>query len=225
MADGFRITESGDSRVLENGTDSRITERVAFATASLSGAGTASFLGGNFNAVSISLSGSGTQVVSGDKTLGGIVSVSGSGTATFDTTASYQGVAPLSGAGSAVFSGGKTFGGQTSLSGSGTLTAQLTIILFGFVGFIEGEIPRETESGDTRILENGTDTRIVGAVSVWTGYGSLSAVATRTPFPPDPYVKHEGSWKSFEPYVKYEGDWVKPRYIYVKKNDVWTRTY
>ena len=44
MADGFRITESGDSRITE-ASDTRISENLVVASVSLSGAGSFSVTG------------------------------------------------------------------------------------------------------------------------------------------------------------------------------------
>lgn len=266
MADGFRITEAGDSRVSELGTDTRITENfvVTEAVSAVTGAGSVTLNGAlqaegafaatgtgavAFNAAKtnsgiLSLSGTGALVSDGDVVKLASLNLFGVGASSYVGTATRQGLMALTGVGTASYGGSLVGQGNLSLSAAGTLseesliikvvdtslnasgaaTFESDVILFGFVGFLEGDVFRETTGQDTRVTESG-DSRIVSGFNPWQGTSEINLTPTKVPFSGVPWTKNNNTWSVLVPYVKHEGRWVVPERIYVKQSGTWTRTY
>lgn len=112
-----------------------------------------------------------------------------------------------------------------ALAATGSLSPTGIKILNGFIEGGTTDVTRITESGDIRVLENGTDVRtgiqaegnIIAATMVGNG--------VRTLFSSEPYYKDNGSWKEFLPYVKWNGAWTGNIRIYKNTNGAWKRSY
>lgn len=110
-------------------------------------------------------------------------------------------------------------------TGTGTLSPSAIKILNGFIASGTTDVTRITESGNIRVLENGTDVRtgiqaegnIIAATMVGSGAVTL--------FSSEPYYKEAGTWKDFIPYVKWNGAWTGNIKIYKHTNGAWKRSY
>jgi len=131
----------------------------------------------------------------------------------------------LASLGSKVSAGIRIQYGLFDKTGTGTLSPSAVKILNGFVEGGTTDVTRITESGDIRVLENGTDVRtgiqaegnIIAATMVGNGVTTL--------FSSEPYYKDDGSWKEFLPYVKWNGAWTGNIKIYKHTNGAWKRSY
>jgi len=200
VADGFRITEAGDSRITE-ASDFRITEGLVLAAASLSASG--------------SMSANAAKIKSAATSLSGVGSFAASGSVTRNVSASLSGNGALSAAGL------KVAFTSASMSGAGSFSPDGSGIFEGvfFSGIIEE--PRETEAGDARITE-GSDFRVV-EYAEGAGTSSFTALASRLPFGSDSYYNDNGTWKTFVPYVNDDGEWKIPVAIYRHNGSRWLR--
>jgi hypothetical protein len=245
MADGFRITESGDSRISE-ALDTRITEQFVEGLSALSGAGTIapaanlsyqaasslSSLGSQIVASGltssvdpITLSATGTMTATGGAKFQDSVSVSGTGTATFLGLNSFDISKALSGTGSATFDGLRIKNAATSLSASGTFANDgYNFVHFG--AFLDRDLTytRVTEAGDTRIDEDSNVRIVIQPANL--GESVLYANFSYIQFSSTAYIKWDGVWTQFNPKVKQDGTWDDPLAIYKKIDaNTWKRAY
>ena len=254
MAAGFRISESGDSRITQ-ADDSRITEELNFASVSLStstgyyrideASNDRTDEAGNsrvsedfdtvlftvspdlYLAASVSLSGGGGVLTAEIIRQLSNANLSASGSITSTATVDFDGASNYSAAGSITTDADLTVSVSTSLSGAGTLANDGYFFIHGglFTAEPEETYVRVTEAGDTRITESG-DVRIVADVLPNAATASLSASYTYIAFSSTAYVKWNGSWTEFTPKVKQDGTWDDPLAIYKKIDDYnWKRAY
>jgi hypothetical protein len=220
---GYRITEGGDSRLLENG-DTRVTEGFQTADASLSASSSFDFVGTAKLGAVVAFVSDASLVVAGDVTRYGAILVANS--STLDAL------------------GARKTGGETSLSASGTITADEELIAKGeFAGSASGtfsptgrvvkyvevvsgnaEFLRITESEDYRVTESG-DSRITNAVPTNEVIGSMVANDTYIPFSSTAYYKTGGIWKQTDVDTKYNGNWDALQAVYKKISGSWKRIY
>jgi hypothetical protein len=82
---------------------------------------------------------------------------------------------------------------------------------------------RITEAGDTRVTEDGLNTRITNELLNNTAVGVLSATGTYIPYESIVYVNVGGVWKIATVYVKYNGIWQEPQTSYSYLVNEWKR--
>jgi len=245
MADGFRITESGDSRITE-ASDTRISENLVVASVSLSGAGSFSVTGNTTVFVSSSLSSTGSKLTAaalqteadpitlsatssltatGGNFFSQSLNLSGTGTATFLGLNSFDISKTLSATGTATFDSIRIKNAATSLSASGTFANDgFDFVHFGKLSGEDEEFTRITEAGDTRIDEASNVRIVVQGGNI--GIGSLEADCTQIIFSSEAYVKWNGQWTTFTPKVKQSGVWDDPLAIYKKIDaNTWKRAF
>jgi len=246
MADGFRITESGDSRISE-ASDTRITENLIVASASLSGAGSVSVTGNTSSFVSCSLSSTGSKLTAavlqteadpitlsatGSMTATGgnffsqNLNVSGTGTSSYLGLNTFSISSTLNATGSATFNGIKIKNAATSLSASGSFVNDgFNFVHFGKFESKSQDLTRITEAGDIRFTE-ASDTRIVVDQTSNAALGFLSADCTQIFFSSEAFFKWNGQWTTFTPKVKQSGVWDDPLAIYKKIDaNTWKRAF
>lgn len=220
---GYRITEGGDSRLLQNG-DTRVTEGFQTGDAALSASSSFDFVGTAKLGAAVAVISDASLVVSGDVTRYGATLVANS--STLDAV------------------GARRTGGETSISASGTLVADEELIANGvfaasatgtfsptarvvkFSQVVSGtlEFLRITEGEDYRVTESG-DNRITNAVPTNEVIGSMVAVDTYIPFSSTAYYKTGGVWKQADVDAKYNGNWDALQAIYKKISGNWKRIY
>ena len=245
MADGFRITESGESRISE-ALDVRITEQFVEGLAALSGAGSlVSVANTTYQAASslaslgsqlvasgltsqvdpITLSATGTMTATGGALFQDTINVSGTGTATFLGLNTFNITQAFNGTGTATFNGLRTKNASVALSASSTFTNDgFNFVHYGAISAEDEELIRITEAGDTRVDE-ADNIRIV-VIGGNVGVGSLEADCTQIIFSSTAYVKWNGEWTTFTPKVKQDGTWDDPLAIYKKIDaNTWKRAY
>jgi hypothetical protein len=110
-------------------------------------------------------------------------------------------------------------------TGTGTLSPSAIKILNGSITSGTDEVTRITESGDIRVLENGTDTRT--AIEAYGNiiFATIVGNPSKTFFSSEPYYKDAGTWKNMLPYVKWNGAWTNNIKIYKHTNGAWKRSY
>lgn len=243
MAQGYRITESGDLRVTEE-SSTRISEQFHVlstslsASSSLTGSATANFLS------STSLSNVGSVLYAGNVTRPTEISYQATGTASFTPTLISKGVSDLTAASTQQALGLNRLGGELSVSAIGTqasvgkrvknasgsysasstLASSATRVLRAEYDTQQDNIIRLSELGDTRITEDG-NVRVASNANVNSVYGNIVANGDSFPFEAVAYIKENGVWVEFDPYVKWGGDWTLPEKVYKKVSDRWRRVY
>ena len=110
-------------------------------------------------------------------------------------------------------------------TGTGTLSPSAVKILTGSITSGTEEVTRITESGDIRVLENGTDTRTAIAAYGNIIFATIVGNPSKTFFSSEPYYKDAGTWKDMLPYVKWNGAWTNNIKIYKHTNGAWKRSY
>jgi len=110
-------------------------------------------------------------------------------------------------------------------TGTGTLSPSAIKILNGSITAGTDEVTRLTEAGDTRVLENGTDTRTAIAAYGNIIFATIVSNPSKTLFLSEPYYQDDGSWKDMLPYVKWGGAWTNNIKIYKHINGAWKRSY
>jgi len=224
MANGYRISESGDFRVAEDGS-SRLTEGFNIVEITLSATSSVASVSGLTTGGSASLSTVGSTLNVGNAALVFEASLSASsevtnaipsvvslidsslsatGTQSADAIRIRYGVSDLSATGSTAYAGEKT--------------------LFGSYVSGDVEFTRILENGDTRITE-ASDTRIGNNIFGNIGEGTVVALPSKTFFSSQPYYNDESTWKTFVPYVKHNGAWITNIKIYKHTNGAWKRSY
>jgi hypothetical protein len=243
VAQGYRITESGDLRVTEQ-SDSRVSERYFTGSISLSGSGSLAPAGGRKQQVSASLANVGSVLYAG--TISRPASVSATATSSIASSAVLikNAEIALQGVGTQQAQGDRTAQASIALSSTSTnvseakriknasFAAQTTGSISNVVNLRlsaifespEDNIIRLTELGDTRITEDG-NVRVASDASPNSVYGTINADGLVRPFAAVAYIKEDGIWKEFDPYVKWGGDWTLPEKVYKNVSNRWKRVY
>lgn len=225
---GYRVTESGDARVLETSSDLRITENLYAVDTTLTASSSYDFVPALTTTAASSLSCSGsTSVVATVKRYGAaLVANSSSIVASVDRTT--VGTSALTSTGS--ISSQATYDAQaaSSLSATGQASFDARTVKYANVASGLASFIRSPESGgeDERITE-ASDTRITELIKTNTVEGSMLADATLVPFSSTAYVKRSGIWTVVENIrVKRSGTWVTPLKLNRKlSNGIWKRIY
>ena len=241
--EGYRATEGGDLRILEDG-DSRVTERFYDGFADLTAQGSLFVVSNATILASVSLSSTGSTLLVGEAILFGRTALNGQGTTSVDGdlvasgahvgtatgTLSSSGVriqpgaTSLSGASSIVSAAGFKFAGASDIQAEGIFSATPKLVAYGLFDQDDQNVIRLLENGDVRITEEG-DTRIVSGYQPNTAYGSIISQPSVVLFVSEPYAKYQSSWLRAVPYVKYENDWVVPEKAYKYLTGRWKRIY
>lgn len=222
-AAGYRITEGGDSRILQNG-DVRVTEGFQTAEAALSASSGFDFLGALNTTASASITGTSTLSASGDVTRYGASMVANNSAISATGARITQGVSALSAEGAMVAFPHLILKGATNLSGSSTISPDGRVKKFVSVVSGQAIFTRITENEDYRITEDGNN-RITNAVPTNEIIGSIVAYDDYTPFSSTAYYKTGGVWKQTDVYVKNNGNWTAPLAVYKKISGNWKRIY
>jgi hypothetical protein len=220
---GYRITEGGDSRILQNG-DVRVTEGFQTAEAALSASSGFDFLGVLNATASASITGTSTLSASGDVTRYGASMVANNSAISATGARITQGASALSAEGAMVAFPHLILKGATNLSGSSTISPDGRVKKYVEVVSGQAIFTRILESEDTRITESG-DTRITNIIPTNEIVGSLVAYDDYTPFSSTAYYKTGGVWKQSDVYVKNNGNWTAPLAVYKKISGSWKRIY
>jgi len=224
MAEGYRITEVSDFRITEDGL-SRSTEGFNEGQVSLSASGSVASVGSLTTHADASLSTQGSMLNAGVGVLYGSVSVTATSSVVTLSIVTQLASSTLNATGTTTSDGIRIRYGVSPLSSAGTLASIGLRTKFGVVEGGTTDVTRITESGDTRVLENGTDVRTgiqaEGNIIAATIVGNPS----KTFFSSQPYYKDAGTWKTFLPYVKWNGAWTGNLKIYKHTNGAWKRSY
>lgn len=220
---GYRITEGGDSRLLENG-DTRVTEGFQTGDAALSASGGFDFLGKLKASTSSNFLGSASLVVSGDVTRYGATLVANSSTMDALGARKTGGETSLSVSGTLVADEELIATGTFAASATGTLSPTARVVKFSQVVSGTVEFLRITESEDYRVTESG-DSRITNAIPTNQIVGSMVALDTYIPFSSTAYYKTNGVWKQTDVDTKYNGNWDALQAVYKKISGSWKRIY
>jgi len=182
-----------------------VGEATRFGVVALSGAGTLAAIGYDIVLASFALTGTGTQTASGDRTRPAVTALTGTGTETAG--------------------GDKIKPGVSSLSGAGTQAATATRTRSGvFKSILDDAVIRLTEAGDTRVTEDGADTRTI-TYKYNVAEGSVQFDGVRIQHPRLAWVNVAGTWKASTIYVKYNGSWKQPLAVYKNISGSWKRVY
>lgn len=220
---GYRITEGGDSRILQNG-DTRVSEGFQTGDASLTASSSYDFVATAKVGAAVAFVGDSSLVVSGNVISYGATLVANS--STMDAV------------------GARKTGGETSLTASGTLAADEKLVAKGeFAGSAQGtfsptgrvvkyvsvvsgneQFLRILESEDYRVTESG-DNRITNAIPTNEMVGSMVANDTYIPFSSTAYYKTGDVWKEAEVYTKNNGNWNALQAVYKKISGNWKRIH
>lgn len=224
MANGYRITESGDFRITEDGA-SLLTEGFNIVEITLSATSSVASVSGLTTGGSASLSTVGSTLNVGNAALVFEASLSASSEVTnaIPSVVSLSDFS-LSATGTQSADGIRIRYGVSDLNAIGSTAYAGEKTLFG--RFLNGaiEITRILENGDTRVTEAG-DTRISVNTFGNAGEGNILTDQTKTLFTSQPYYNDEDTWKTFVPYVKHNGAWVGNIKIYKHTNGAWKRSY
>jgi hypothetical protein len=224
MAEGFRISESGDFRVTEASV-SRTTEGFEVGDSALSASGSIASVSYLSTTGSASLSGQGSKLSAGYSILEPTVSLSAVGSLTDTAQVVIVASSPMNATGTMTSESLRTCFGESPLSATGSKAAVGLKTLFGSITSGSSEVTRITESGDIRVLENGTDTRTAIAAYGNIIFATIVGNPSKTFFSSQPYYKDAGTWKTFLPYAKWNGAWTSNLKIYKHTNGAWKRSY
>jgi hypothetical protein len=220
---GYRITEGGDTRFLENG-DTRVTEGFQTANASLSASSGYDFVGEvTINGATTYISSS-SLVVVGNIVRYAAIMVANNSTLTALGTRTTQGVTNLSALSTLGVFPSFVFKGANSFNAAGTISSAGRTVKFVFVTSGNTEFTRVLENEDYRITENG-NSRITNDLSTNTITSSLVANDTYIPFNSVAYYKTGGIWKVANVDAKYLGNWDALQSVYKKISGNWKRIY
>lgn len=220
---GYRITESGDSRILQNG-DVRVTEGFQTAEAALSASSSFDFLGKLKATGNSAFTGTGSITSSGDLTKYAAILVANNSS--------------LSAVGARITGGESSFAVSSSISadealrafgafagsGSGAISPTSRVVKYVTVVSGQATFTRITENEDFRITQDGNN-RITNIVPTNEIVGSMVANDTYIPFSSTAYYKTGGNWQTSDVYVKHNGNWNPPTAVYKKISGNWKRIY
>ena len=224
MAEGFRISESGDFRVTEASV-SRTTEGFEVGESALSASGSVASVSYLSTTGSASLSGQGSKLSAGFRTLEPTVSLSAVSSLSDTAQVVLLAEVPMTATGTLASDALRTCFGESPLSATGSQANVGLKTLFGSITSGTDEVTRITESGDIRVLENGTDTRTAIAAYGNIIFATIVGNPSKTFFSSQPYYKDAGSWNTFIPNVKWNGAWTQNLKIYKHTNGAWKRSY
>ena len=225
MAEGFRISESGDFRVTEASV-SRTTEGFEVGESALLASGSVASVSYLSTTGSASLSGQGSKLSAGYSTLEPTVSLSAVSSISDIAQVVLLVEAPMTAIGTMdPVDSLRTCFGESPLSATGSKASVGLKTLFGSITSGTDEVTRITESGDIRVLENGTDTRTAIAAYGNIIFATIVGNPSKTFFSSEPYYKDAGTWKDMLPYVKWNGAWTNNIKIYKHTNGAWKRSY
>jgi len=224
MANGYRISESGDFRIAEDGS-SRLTEGFNIVEITLSATSSVASVSGLTTGGSASLSTVGSTLNVGNAALVFEASLSASSEVTNAIPSVISLVdSSLSATGTQSADGIRIRYGVSDLNAIGSTAYAGEKILFGNYTNGNIEFTRILENGDTRITE-ASDTRIGNNTFGNAGEGTVVALPSKTFFSSQPYYKDASTWKTFVPYVKHNGAWITNIKIYKHTNGAWKRSY
>lgn len=244
MAEGFRITESGDSRVTES-SDSRVTEGFVEGLASLAAAATIAVVASVTVFAETDRQGVGSKLFAGVGEFQGLSELNSEGTVSsvvqrkrfVDTSLESAGnlatasIRERPGSTSLLAEGALDSEGLSRLDGASSLGTLSSINVLsarkleGLFGEVSEEANRETESGDIRVTESG-DTRITNQTIFNQAEGTLvSTNENLIEFNATAFYKQDGVWKPFVPYVKNSSVWQQPLTVYKNIGGSWKRIY
>lgn len=225
---GYRITESGDARVLETSSDLRVTENLYAVDAALTASSSYDFVPTVRATTASTVAASGTlaAVAQVKRYAAILVANSSSITASIDRTT--QGATSLTATGSISSVATYNANAASGLSGAGTIALDDRVVKYaavgsGLVSFIRSP---ESDYEDIRITE-GSDTRITELIETNIIEGTMIADATKIPFSSTWYVKRSGTWQTMSALrVKRSGAWITPLKLNHKLNTgIWKRIY
>lgn len=224
MAEGYRITEVSDFRITEDGL-SRSTEGFNEGAVSLSALGSVASVGSLTTHADAALSTQGSMLNAGVGVLFGVAAVNATGSVAAIPLITQLASSALSATGTTTSDGLRIRYGVSALSSAGSLASSSLRIRFGVVEGGTTDVTRITETGDIRVLENGTDVRTGVQAEGNIIAATLIGNGDKTFFSSEPYYKDDGSWKEFLPYVKWNGAWTGNVKIYKHTNGAWKRSY
>lgn len=224
MADGFRVTESGDYRITEASVF-RITEKFFEGFSSVSGSSSLTPLGVVNYIGNSSIQGTGTFSATGLSIVYAASLVSNNSSISATPTVTKPGNVSLTANSSKITAGIDYYLGYAHLTANSSFTEQSMSIKYGQITSSLETYTRITEAGDTRVTEDGLDTRITNDISNSLMVGSIVAEAIKIPFTSTLNIKYSGNWVPAYVSVKYNGNWVLPEKIYRKQNGVWIRIF
>jgi hypothetical protein len=241
MTEGYRITEGGDPRTTESG-DTRVTEGFYTGAISLTSSGSVT-AGATIGAVGASLLSSATsKMYAGTGSFRGVTSatatssmtvegvrakfantlLSGEGVLTVVPSHTHRGLSALSSSSTVSTTPHHTHDAALAFNGVGGFGAASKSVTYGFIRGSTEELVRVTESGDIRVTEDGSDTR-VSSVQGNLIEGTIVSHPSLTLFTSIAYVKVAGVWKVFDPYAKDNSTWKEPTAVYKHTSGGWKR--
>ena len=225
---GYRITESGDARVLENTSDLRITENLYAVDSALTAAGTQTAVAALQTLVEASVTASSSVAVVAQVKRYGAALVANSSSIVASVDRTTVGASALTATGSISSVGALNAQAASALSATGSASFDARTVKYanvgsGLVSFIRSP---ESDYEDIRITE-GSDTRITELIKTNTVEGTLVAEPTLVPFSSTWYVKRSGTWETMEALrVKHSSTWITPLKLNRKMpTGLWKRIY
>lgn len=220
-----RMDWSGYVDLLATGTLDPLGTGRSQADVSLTAEGTASILPISTSIVASSLEAVGTKTTTASRVQYPEIVLAGAGSIAPTGARIQIAASSLSTLGSKLTLGTRVQYGFSSLAATGSKAAAGIKIVFGSITSGTDEVTRITESGDIRVLENGTDTRTAIAAYGNVIFATIVGNPSKTFFSSQPYYKDAGTWKTFLPYVKWNGAWTGNLKIYKHTNGAWKRSY
>lgn len=220
---GYRVTESSDQRVLEDGS-LRVTENLFSVESSISASSSYDFVPALTATGFTNVSATGTIAASGDVTRYAAILIANNSSLSAiplrTTVGSFNGL----GSSDVIPNADMLYAGMSALSANGNITPAARTVKY--VSFISGiaTFDRTLENEDYRITESG-DSRITNDIAINTVDGTLVAEATLIPFNSVAYYKENGVWKSALVDTKYNGNWDALEAVYKKISGSWKRIY
>lgn len=223
MPAGYRITEGGDSRILQNG-DVRVTEGFQTAEVSLSASSSFDFVGTAKLGAAVAFVSDASLVISGDVTRYGAILVANNSVLAATGNRITPGELSVSASGSVVADENLVANGAFAASGQGSFSPTARVVKYVEVVSGNTEFLRITESEDYRVTESG-DSRITNAIPTNKIIGSMVALDNYIPFSSTAYYKTGGVWQQADVDTKYNGSWDALQAVYKKISGSWKRIY
>lgn len=225
---GYRITESGDARVLETSTDLRVTENLYAADAALNATGSSDYVA-TLNAVtSASVNAAGSLAAVAQVKRYGAILVANNSSIEAAPHRTTVGAATLTATGSVSATSIYAADAAASFSSTGSASFDARTVKYANVesGLVAFTRSPESDYEDVRITES-SDVRVTELIKINTVEGTLIADATKIPFSSTMYVKRNGTWSEVTALkVKRSGVWVTPIKMNHKlPNGLWKRIY
>jgi hypothetical protein len=223
MPAGYRITEGGDSRLLENG-DVRVTEGFLTGEVSLSASGGFDFVGKLDANAAVAYVSDASLVVAGDVTRYGAALVANNSALGAIGNRITSGELSVSASGSVVADEDLVANGAFAASGQGSFSPTARVVKYVSVVSGNEQFLRILESEDYRVTESG-DNRITNAIPTNEIVGTMVALDNYIPFSSTAYYKDAGVWKEAVVDAKYNGNWDALQAVYKKISGSWKRIY